>query len=85
MSATAESIKALPTLEKAEAAVLASLRNGTPEISPRDLVAKVARASLGITEIDVRRAIWRLISGGEVRLSPRQRLSAARRDEEAAA
>jgi hypothetical protein len=70
---TAKSAQRLTNIEEA---ILLVLQSSSGELSPRELVAGVRARLLRCTDIDVKRAVWRLIEQGNIRLSSDQLLSA---------
>lgn len=64
--------------DEIEGKVLSCLRNGRRELSPEELVDAVLAASPHLTDVEVKRAVWYLISKGRVQLSPEQQLSSGR-------
>jgi hypothetical protein len=79
MIATATSINDYTAISKhqstsVEALILRSLDSGP--LSPRELVARVLARSPKCTDIEVKRAVWRLIQQREILLSHNQMLSA---------
>jgi hypothetical protein len=59
-----------------EACVLRYLRNSRGELSPLDLLDQVHAISPRLSDVDIKRAVWRLMKEGDVIFSPRQRLRA---------
>jgi hypothetical protein len=62
----------------AERSVLLFLQGSGGEMSMRELVDRVRAYSPHMTDLDIKRAVWRLIRKGELELSPERRLSARR-------
>jgi hypothetical protein len=62
----------------AQKAVLLCLQDNKSEMSPRELVDRVRTNSPHLKDLDIKRAVWRLIKEGELEFSPGRRLTARR-------